>query len=137
MSNKNLNEIENTNEVNEIETLKQLLKEAQEQLIIEKTKVPTKEKKSCLIFDILARPEGGTLEEVMEATGWQRHSVRGVLSNLQKEQQFTLLNIDVSKPETNGSFIKETKYFIKSNNFELLKEPLLEEKQLLNLNNSL
>ena len=29
---------------------------------------------------MLRRPEGATVDEVVNATGWQRHTVRGVFS---------------------------------------------------------
>ena len=36
------------------------------------------------IVTMLERPEGATLADLMAATGWQAHSVRGVLSTLKK-----------------------------------------------------
>lgn len=33
---------------------------------------------------ILSRPEGATIEEMTQVTGWQKHSVRGFLSSLKK-----------------------------------------------------
>ena len=32
------------------------------------------------MLDLLKRPDGATLKELMKATGWQAHSVRGFLS---------------------------------------------------------
>jgi uncharacterized protein YjdB len=36
--------------------------------------------KTANVLDLLKRPDGVTLEELMKATGWQSHSVRGFLS---------------------------------------------------------
>lgn len=47
---------------------------------------PAKEKgtregsKAAKVLDMLKRPDGVTLAELMKATGWQAHSVRGFLS---------------------------------------------------------
>jgi Protein of unknown function (DUF3489) len=46
---------------------------------------------------MLRRPEGSTVDEVANATGWQRHTVRGVFSGtLKKKLGFT---IDSTKEE--------------------------------------
>jgi hypothetical protein len=42
--------------------------------------------KQSVILTLLARPEGTTLAEIMDATGWQAHSVRGTLSIIGKTQ---------------------------------------------------
>lgn len=45
--------------------------------------------KQSEILALLARPEGTTLAEIMDATGWQAHSVRGTLSIIGKSQPIT------------------------------------------------
>lgn len=45
--------------------------------------------KQATILGLLARPEGTTLAEIMAATGWQAHSVRGTLSIIGKTQPVT------------------------------------------------
>jgi hypothetical protein len=38
--------------------------------------------KKAVVIDQMPRPGGATLPEIMEATGWQRHTVRGFVSIL-------------------------------------------------------
>jgi len=42
--------------------------------------------KQAAILGLLGKPEGTTLTELMDATGWQAHSVRGTLSIIGKTQ---------------------------------------------------
>jgi hypothetical protein len=41
---------------------------------------PREGSKTAIILDLIRRPKGATLEELMAAAGWQAHSVRGMLS---------------------------------------------------------
>lgn len=42
--------------------------------------------KQAIILDLLKHPHGATVEELMQATGWQRHSVHGTLSGVVKKR---------------------------------------------------
>ena len=42
--------------------------------------------KQARVIEMLNRPEGATLEQIMEATGWQNHTVRGFLSGSIKKK---------------------------------------------------
>ena len=51
------------------------------------TKPPRgKQTKQQTCLDLLGRREGATLEELEEATGWQKHSVRGFLAGAVKKK---------------------------------------------------
>ncbi len=52
--------------------------------------------KAAKIIDLLKRPNGATLAEIIKATDWQAHSVRGFLSTAGKKQK---LKIDSFKDE--------------------------------------
>ncbi len=41
--------------------------------------------KKQMMIDMLSREEGATKEQLMDATGWQKHSVQGGMSNLNDE----------------------------------------------------
>ncbi|MDX9821470.1 MAG: DUF3489 domain-containing protein [Syntrophales bacterium] len=45
-----------------------------------------RESKQAMLIKLLERPEGATLDEMAEATGWQKHSVRGVMSGILKKR---------------------------------------------------
>jgi hypothetical protein len=57
---------------------------------------PAKEKgtrdgsKATQVLDLLKRPDGATLAELMKATGWQAHSVRGFLSTAGKKHRLKI-----------------------------------------------
>jgi hypothetical protein len=42
--------------------------------------------KSAKVLSLLARPNGASLPELMKATGWQAHSVRGFLSTASRKR---------------------------------------------------
>ena len=42
--------------------------------------------KQAMLIEMLQRPEGATMEEIVGATGWQAHSVRGMISGALKKK---------------------------------------------------
>jgi predicted ArsR family transcriptional regulator len=46
------------------------------------TKGPRADTKHAKVLGLLARPEGATIADLAEATGWQTHTVRGALSGM-------------------------------------------------------
>ncbi|TKW61716.1 MAG: DUF3489 domain-containing protein [Blastochloris viridis] len=59
-----------------------------------KSNKPTEPKtnKKQAMLDLLRRPEGVTIAELEEATGWQQHSVRGALVNLKNKDKHSITN---------------------------------------------
>ncbi len=53
-----------------------------------KTSPPTVRQgtKQALLIDLLKRKRGATIDDIVEATGWQRHSVRGAISGTLKKK---------------------------------------------------
>ncbi len=65
---------------------------------------PSKEKgkirpgtKLHAVIELLARPEGAAIEEIMDKTGWQKHTVRGTFAGALKKRLG--LTIESEKPE--------------------------------------
>jgi hypothetical protein len=57
--------------------------------------------KLAVIIGLLRRPEGAQLADLMTATGWQAHSVRGTLSGHVRRK----LNLDLVSEKTDAGRI--------------------------------
>ena len=62
------------------------------------TRTPRSGTKQAMLIGILERPEGATIEEVIAATGWQAHTVRGAISGALKKR----LGIAVTSVKVEG-----------------------------------
>ena len=67
---------------------------------------PRLESKSATILALISRAKGATLVEIMEATQWQAHSVRGFLSTAGKKHQ---LKIESAKTDAGDRVYKISK----------------------------
>ena len=57
--------------------------------------LPRHNSKAATILNLLARPQGATVLEIMSATQWQAHSVRGFISgNLGKKRQLKVRSFE-------------------------------------------
>jgi Protein of unknown function (DUF3489) len=62
-----------------------------------KAATPRAESKAWTILETIGRSQGATLAEIMTATGWQAHSVRGFLSTAGKKHN---VQIESTKNES-------------------------------------
>jgi hypothetical protein len=71
---------------------------------------PRPNTKQALMIEMLRRPEGATVEQIAEATGWQNHSVRGAIAGaLKKKLGLTITtervrNVGPNKEGARGSY---------------------------------
>ena len=63
-----------------------------------KTRTPRSGTKQALLIDMLRREQGATIEEVVAATGWQSHTVRGAMAGALKKK----LQLDVTSETIEG-----------------------------------
>ncbi len=61
--------------------------------------------KQATIIELLKRPEGASLAEMMQATGWQQHTIRGAMAGALKKK----LSLNIVSEKTDG---QERKYRI-------------------------
>lgn len=57
-----------------------------------KAKVPKGESKLDKVIALLSRPQGATVQELMDATTWQQHTVRSTLSTLGKKRGYKIVS---------------------------------------------
>ena len=71
--------------------------------------------KQALMIELLKRPEGATVEQIAEATGWQHHTIRGAISGALKKKFG--LNVEATRmrevgPNKTGAKGRSTVYRI-------------------------
>ncbi len=67
---------------------------------------PRPESKGAKIIEMIGRAKGATLAEIMEATDWQAHSVRGFISTAAKKNR---IKIESSKNDSGDRVYKIAK----------------------------
>ena len=64
---------------------------------------PSAGSKQARVIGLLQRPEGATIDEIASAMGWQRHTVRGLISGALKKR----LGLDIVSEKTDrGRFYR-------------------------------
>mgnify|MGYP001052966626 CR=1 FL=1 len=69
-----------------------------------KTRTPREGTKQATLIAMLRAPEGATIEEIMGATGWQSHTVRGAMAGALKKKLG--LEVTSEKVEDRGRVYK-------------------------------
>jgi hypothetical protein len=69
-----------------------------------KERKPREGTKQSIMIEMLRRPQGATLNEIVEATGWQSHTVRGAMAGALKKKLG--LTITSEKDEARGRVYK-------------------------------
>ena len=68
-----------------------------------KTTAPRAESKGAKILELIGRAKGATLAEIMKATDWQPHSVRGFISTAGKKHG---IKVESAKNEAGERFYR-------------------------------
>ena len=63
-----------------------------------KTRTPREGTKQATLIAMLRAPDGATIEEIMAATGWQSHTVRGAMAGALKKK----LGLEVTSEKIEG-----------------------------------
>ncbi len=54
---------------------------------------PAKESKLAIVIKLLSRPEGATIDDIVAATNWQKHTVRAAISHaLAKKRGYQIVS---------------------------------------------
>ena len=69
-----------------------------------KSRTPREGTKQATLIAMLRAPEGATIEEIMAATGWQSHTVRGAMAGALKKKRG--LEVTSEKVEDRGRVYK-------------------------------
>ena len=65
----------------------------------------TRRSKQAMVLGLLSRPSGTTIAAIMEATGWQAHTVRGFLAGVVRKR----LNLTLSSEKVDGNRVYRIK----------------------------
>lgn len=65
---------------------------------VPKARTPREGTKQATLIDMLRAPNGATIEEIMAATGWQSHTVRGAMAGALKKK----LGLEVASEKIEG-----------------------------------